>query len=204
MDGRRRADHRADRQHQHRRRPGPDDGRQRPSSLQQLDRVTNRNDTTLAQTTEISGSRTVTDTEGWSDTSGVKVSVSTNISTGIPIFVEGKVTVSAEGSFSYTQNGSTARARTVSWRQPVVVPARSVVEATVAVTHANIRVPYTLIGEFVYRSGARYGGTVGGTFAGGNSENVQVSLKEYNLDGTPAAAPVRQPAVTLLKISPAG
>ncbi|AEB42716.1 ETX/MTX2 family pore-forming toxin [Micromonospora maris] len=171
------------------------------TSLQQLDKVTNRNDTTLQQSTEISGSKTVTETEGWSDTAGVKVSVSTSIKAGFPIFADGKVTVSAEGSFSYTQNGSTSRSRTVSWRQPVLVPARSIVEATVTVTHANIRVPYSLSGEFIYRSGARAAGTVGGMFAGGNSENVQVNLKQYNLDGSPAVAPAKQPQATMLKIS---
>ncbi|WP_204035011.1 ETX/MTX2 family pore-forming toxin [Micromonospora qiuiae] len=173
------------------------------TTLQQLDKVTNKNDTTVTQTTEISGTKTVTDTEGWSDTTGVRVSVSTSIRAGVPIFADGKVTVSAEGSFSWTQNGSTSRSRTVSWRQPVVVPARSIVEATVTVTHATIRVPYSLSGEFIYRSGARLWGTVGGSFAGGNSENVQVNLKQYNLDGTPAAAPVVQPQAKLLKITQA-
>ncbi|WP_327022900.1 ETX/MTX2 family pore-forming toxin [Micromonospora sp. NBC_01739] len=171
------------------------------TSLQQLDKVTNRNDTTLQQSTEISGTKSVTETEGWSDTAGVRVSVSTSLKAGFPIFAEGKVTVSAEGSFSFTQNGSTSRTRSVSWRQPVLVPARSIVEATVTVTHANIRVPYSLSGDFIYRSGARAAGTVGGMFAGGNSENVQVNLKQYNLDGTPAAAPAAQPKATLLKIS---
>jgi len=171
------------------------------TSLQQLDKVTNRNDTTVQQSTEISGTRTVTETEGWSDNTGVKVSVSTGINAGIPIFAQGEVKVSAEGSFSWTQNGSTSRTRTVSWRQPVLVPARSMVEATVTVTHANIRVPYTLSGEFIYDNGASVAGSVSGMFAGGNSENVQVNLKQYNLDGTPAAAPAAQPKATLLKIS---
>ena len=174
------------------------------TSLQQLDKVTNRNDTTVQQSTEISGEKTVTETEGWSDTTGVKVSASTSIKAGFPIFAEGKVTVTAEGTFSYTQNGSTSRTRKVAWRQPVLVPPRSIVEATVTVTHANIRVPYSLTGEFIYRSGTRIAGTVGGMFAGGNSENVQVNLKQYNLDGTPAAAPVKQPEAAMLKIIRAG
>ncbi|MGA3561890.1 ETX/MTX2 family pore-forming toxin [Melissospora conviva] len=171
------------------------------TSLRHLDKVTNRNDTAVQQSTEISGTSSVTETEGWSDTYGVEISVSTSISAGVPIFADGKVTLSVDGSHNWTRNGSNSRTRTVSWRQPVLVPARSIVEATVSVTQANIRVPYSLSGDFVYQSGARAAGTVGGMFTGGNSENVQVELKQYNLDGTPAAAPAAQPKATLLKIS---
>jgi hypothetical protein len=173
-------------------------------TLEQLDKVTNRNDTAVQQSTEISGTKVATDTEGWSDTVGVTVSVSTSLKVGIPIFAEGKVTVTVTGTYSYTQNGSTTRSLTFSWRQPVLVPARSIVEATVAVTHFTIAVPYTLTGNFVYRSGALAAGTVGGTFTGGNSENLAVNLKQFNLDGTPAAAPVAQPPAAMLSVTPAG
>ncbi|MEU8261571.1 ETX/MTX2 family pore-forming toxin [Micromonospora sp. NPDC048999] len=173
------------------------------ASLEQLDKVTNRNDTTLQQSTEISGSRTATDSEGWSDTVGIKVTVSTGFKTGIPILAEGKITVTAEGTYSYTQNGSHQRAQTFSWRQPVLVPARSIVEATVTITHSTISVPYTLTGEFVYRSGARAAGSVNGMFSGGNSENLSVNLKQYNLDGTPAAAPASQSPAAMLKVTQA-
>lgn len=171
------------------------------TSLQQLDKVVHGNDTAVQQSTEISGTKTVTDSAGWSDTSGVKVSVSTTVKAGIPLFVDGKVTVSAEGSYSYTQNSSSQVARTFAWRQPVIVPARALVEATVTVTHATITVPYTLTGEFIYRSGTRIAGSVGGTFAGANSHNLTVTLKQYNLDGTPAVAPTTQPKATMLKVT---
>ncbi len=173
------------------------------TSLEQLDKVTNRNDTAVQQTTEISGSRTATDTVGWSDTTGIKITASTTFETGIPIIAEGKITVTVEGSATFTQNGSRQRAQTFSWRQPVVVPARSIVEATVTITHSTISVPYTLTGEFIYRSGARTAGSLGGTFVGGNSENLSVILKQYNLDGSPAAAPVAQSKATMLKVTPA-
>ncbi len=167
--------------------------------LEQLDKVSNRNDTAVQQSTEISGSRTVTDTEGWSDTVGVKITTAATFKTGIPILAEGEIKVTVEGSYTYTRNGSQQRVQTFSWRQPVLVPARSIVEATVTIAHSTISVPYTLTGDFVYRSGARTAGSTGGTFTGGNSENLSVTLKQYNLDGTPAAAPVAQSKATMLK-----
>ena len=172
------------------------------TSLEQLDKVTNRNDTAVQQSTVISGSKMVADAEGWSDTIGVKVTASTSLKVGIPLLAEGKVTVTVEGSYSYTQNGSTTRTQTFSWQQPVLVPARSIVDATVTVTHATISVGYTMTGDYVYRSGAHAGGAVGGIFTGGNSEQLTVSLKQFNLDGTPAAAPVQQPPASLLQATP--
>jgi len=167
-------------------------------SLDQLDRVTNRNDTSVQQSTQISGSKTITHTEGWSQTTGVKVTVSTSFETGIPIIAHGQVNVSVEDSYSYTDNGSVARAQTFAWQQPVIVPPRSIVEATVTVTHATVTVPYTLTGNYVYRGGARAAGTLAGTFSGASSDDLQVSLTQYNLDGTHAVAPVPQPAAALL------
>lgn len=114
------------------------------TTLDQLDYLSTRNETTVQQSTEISGSKTVSSSEGWSDTTGVRVSVSTSLKVGIPLFADGKITVTAEGSYSFTQNGSTTRSQTFSWRQPVIVPAMSMVNATVAVSHSTISVPYTL------------------------------------------------------------
>jgi hypothetical protein len=170
--------------------------------LEHLDEVDSTNKTTAAQQSEVSGSRVVTDTKGWSDTIGIRVSVSTSVKVGIAVIADGKVTVTAEGSYSFTQNGSTTRSSTCAYRQSVNVPPMSSVKANIAVTHFTIAVPYTLTGDFVYGSGSRVAGTVGGIFTGGNSENLVVNLKQYNLDGTPASTPVWQPPAALLSVTP--
>jgi hypothetical protein len=166
------------------------------SNLDQLDRVTNTNQTTVQQSTTISGQRGVTDTQGWSDTFGLKVTVSGGVS--IPLIADGKITV--EGSASYTHNGSTAEARTFAWQQPVLVPAKSRVVATVAVTRTTIVVPYTMSGTYLYSDGRRQVGSLSGTYSGTNSHDLEVKLVQFDLDGTPAARPVPQAAATLLEI----
>lgn len=167
------------------------------TSLEQLDYLRIRNDTNLQQSTEISGNKTATDVMGWSSTFGLSVSVSTSFRAGFPIFADGKITLSTSVSANYVHNGSQTRGQTFSWRQPVLVPAKSIIEASVAITHATITVPYTLSGSYLYRSGARAAGSVGGMYTGGNSYNLQVTLNQYNLDGTPALAPAKQQAATL-------
>ncbi len=149
----------------------------------------------MQQSTTISGEKTVTETHGWKDTYGVKVTMSGSV--GIPLISDFKVSV--EGSASWEQNGSTSTTRKFAWSQPVIVPAKSKVVATVAVTETTLSVPYTLSGSFVYGSGARVSGAVGGTFSGVNSHDLQVTLTQFNLDGTPAAAPVPQPQASLLQ-----
>ena len=116
----------------------------------------------------------------------------------IPIIADGKVSV--EGSVTFNQNGSTSVATTFGWLQPVLVPAHSRVTATVAVTRSTLVVPYTLSGSYVYRSGTRAPGTAGGTYSGVNSHDLEVTLTQQNLDGTPAARPVTQPAPTFLRV----
>lgn len=166
------------------------------TGLDELQRVITSNGTSVQQSTTISGQRVETDTQSWSDTIGVKVTVSGGVS--IPIIADGKVTV--EGSFSFTQNGSTSVARTFAWSQPVLVPSGSRVTATVAVTRSTLVVPYTLSGSYVYRSGTRAPGTAGGTYSGVNSHDLEVTLTQENLDGTPAARPVTQPAPDFLRV----
>jgi hypothetical protein len=151
----------------------------------------------VQQSTTISGEKTVTDTQGWENTYGVKVTMSGGIK--IPLISDFKVTV--EGSASWTQNGETSTTRTFAWQQPVLVPPKSKVVATVAVTKTTLVVPYTLSGDYVYSSGARVAGTNGGTFTGVNSHDLEVTLAQFNLDGSPAASPVQQPDASLLKVS---
>jgi hypothetical protein len=167
------------------------------SYLDDLKSVATTNDTTVQQSTTIADTKQVTDTQGWSDTYGVQVTVSAGI--GIPIFASFNVTMG--GSASFVQNGSTSSQVTFTWQQPVLVPVNSTVVADVAVSRTTLVVPYTMYGKAVYASGAQAPGSISGSYSGINSHDLQVTLTQYNLDGTPAANPVPQAAPTLLQAS---
>jgi hypothetical protein len=70
---------------------------------------------------------------------------------------------------------------------------------TVAITETSLEVPYSIVGDYVYDSGFRVPGTVGGMYAGSQGHDLQVNIEEFNLDGTPAAKSAPQPPPTLLR-----
>ncbi len=112
------------------------------ANLETLDSVTNTNNTTVQQSTTVSGEKSVAETYGWKHTQGVKVTASAKV--GIPFIGSTQITV--EGSLNFEQNGSTTTTRKFAWQQPVLVPAKSKVEAHIAVTKTQLRVPYILPG----------------------------------------------------------
>ena len=112
------------------------------ANAETLDRVTNTNSTNVQQSTTVSGEKSVAETYGWKHAQGVKVTASAKV--GIPLIGSTQITV--EGSLNFEQNGSTTTSRKFAWQQPVLVPAKSKVVATVAVTKTTLNVPYTLHG----------------------------------------------------------
>ncbi len=133
------------------------------------------NNTTQTQTSSISGSESVTETSGWSDSLAVKVGVSTSFKTGIPFIAEGKITVSLDVTNTYTWNGSTSRSKTWSFNTPVSVPANTTYVALIAATVTTISVPYTMTGTLILKSGARIPGIINGLYTGSNSHDLTVT-----------------------------
>ncbi len=72
-------------------------------------------------------------------------------------------------------------------------------EGDVAVYRTTLTVPYTMTGNAVYASGATAPYSVSGTYTGVNSHDLQATVTQYNLDGSPAVAPVRQSAARLVE-----
>lgn len=130
------------------------------------------NSTSVAQTQTLSGSTAVNDTEGWSDTLGLKIGVKTSFEVGIPVIAEGKVEVSAEVSNAYTWNGSITTSNTWSWSANVVVPPQTTVLVNVAVAESTITVPYTITGTVLYTSGAKLTTSLPGTYTGLNAHDI--------------------------------
>jgi hypothetical protein len=165
------------------------------SQLVELDRLKHRNATSVAQSTAINGTATTTTSHTWTHTVGVKLTVKTEV--GAPLV--GSTDITVEGSYSYSDAETQTETTTFEWNQPVIVPAQRLVIGTVAMTETSLEVPYSIVGDYVYDSGFRVPGTVGGMYAGSQGHDLQVNIEEFNLDGTPAAKSAPQPPPTLLR-----
>ena len=146
----------------------------------ELYRQTLMNGSSVPQTNSISGSVSISETSGWSDSLGFKIGVKTSFNTGIPYVADGKVDVSAEISNTYTWNGSTTKTKTWGFNSPVTVPPYTVINAIVSATVSTIAVPYTLKGTFVHESGARVPGDIKGIYTGSNSHDLTITYIEQD------------------------
>jgi hypothetical protein len=169
------------------------------SSPNELYRQTVCNQTPQPQSSTISGSESVTETSGWSDSLAVKVGVSTTFETEIPFVADAKVTVSVDVTNTYTWNGSTAKAKVWGFNTPVNVPPGTTMVCLVAVTISTIAVPFTVSGTFILKSGTRVPGVATGVYTGSNSHDLTVTFVEHNSATTQLRSMTRalEPAKTI-------
>jgi hypothetical protein len=151
------------------------------SGPRELYRQTLVNNTGQPQTTSINGSTSVSETSGWSDSKAYKIGVSTKFTAEIPFVGKSEVSVSADVTTTFTQNGSTQKTRTWGFTAPVTVPLHTTIVALVAVTTSTITVPYTLKGTAILTSGARLPGrTFKGVYTGSNSHDLTVTYIQHD------------------------
>lgn len=162
------------------------------TSPEELYRQTVHNNTDVSQSSSISGSRSIAETSGWSDSLAVKVGAKTTFKTGIPYVAEGKIEVSVELTNTYTWNGSETETKTWNFSTPVTVPPHSAIVALVAATLSTIAVPYTLSGTLILQSGAQLPGHVSGIYTGSNSHDMTVTFTPVG-PGTKNLKPMTMP-----------
>ncbi len=136
------------------------------------------NDTSQEQSSTIAGSETVSETFGWSETTGIKVGAKTNFRCGFPCIAEGKVEVSTEVSQTFTFNKSTTNQKSWSFSTPVRVPPYTTIIANILATKSKISVPYALTCKVKLQDGRIITMTIRGVFIGDNSHDLEVKFQK--------------------------
>lgn len=172
-----------------------------PEGISDLYKETVHNNTAQTQTSSITGSVSVSETSGWSDTLGFKVGVSTSFKTGVPFIAEGKVTVSVEVSNTYTWNNSTTTTKTWGFNTPVSVPANSSVSAVVSASRSTIVVPYAQIVILEFKSGVKVKARIDGKYKGSHCHDLTVSFNNAALKGVAGETTRRALEITSESIS---
>jgi hypothetical protein len=129
--------------------------------------------------------RKVQETRGWSNSLRVAVTAGVELSVGVPLVGEGKVSLSTTVENTYTWNGSSTLEREWGFSFEITPPLNTSVVAEVVVTMGKITVPYTMTGVFTYKSGKKYRGAVTGNYTGTNSYDLQVSTTALSGEAVP-------------------
>ncbi|MGH6917992.1 MAG: aerolysin family beta-barrel pore-forming toxin [Geminicoccaceae bacterium] len=133
------------------------------------------------QSGEISGSETITEEFGFSNSLGVSVEVSTEFKCGLPGLVDGKVAVTVTGSYEHTWSTSNSRSKTWSFSVPVVAPPGTKIAAEVKATKSTIDVPYSTDVLVEYESGTKLRLPLEGMYSGSSTHSLTVTFKQVGV-----------------------
>lgn len=135
------------------------------------------NNTDTEQSMTMAKTLTMTVTSGWSNTIGLKIAVSAKAGASIPFLGKGEVTVSTEISNAYTWSKSQTNTTSVNLSIPIRVPGHKKYRGYAFLQEVEFEVPYTMRGQFRFKSGQTVTQTITGTYKGANSY-----LASYRVD----------------------
>lgn len=113
---------------------------------------------------------------GWSDTLAIHAGVQATWEVNPLIFADAKLQISLDVTVTFVWNGSTTTTTPDTVTETFTVAPQSSAELEVVVTHTAISVPYTMTGNFVYKSGQKAPGTIHGTYSNVSDLNAQIQL----------------------------
>jgi len=133
--------------------------------------VSNKTDVHQTSSVQLSGS--VSTSNSFTQTYGVKIGVSTSFKTGVPYIAEGKVKVSTEFSATFAIGKTETSTKTVTLTANPAVPAQSSVRASLVYTKADISVPWTATAHF---AGTTVTKQVKGLWGGVTTYDLRVNI----------------------------
>jgi hypothetical protein len=152
------------------------------SNTVELYKQTVTNNSLQTQSSSISGSKTVSETYAWSETTGLKLAAKVTYDAKIPVVGGGKVELSAEVSETVTFSGSKAVQKAWGFNTPVITSPNTAITAYIMVKTSKISVPYTLTGKVRLKGGQIVPVTLRGTFIGENSHDLEVRFEQVQCE----------------------
>ncbi|MGG5886058.1 hypothetical protein ACLF3G_02890 [Falsiroseomonas sp. HC035] len=145
--------------------------------------VTNNGD--VSQSMKMARSTISTVTSNWSKTHSAQFTIGGELQVTIPGVGHAKVTSSTSVTDTFTFGETRAKATSIGFEFPLVVPAHKTYRGWASVREAKFEVPYTVFGELHFRSGAKVKHAFSGTYQGktGYMGTFQID------DVTPASLP---------------
>lgn len=137
------------------------------------------NTSAQASTHMLAGSIAVTETSSWTNAPAATLGPDVEYRHGVP-GVSGNDYVISDEAVDYVANCAITRLTDWAFDTPYLVPAQSSMRATIALTYSTVFVPYVLLGQLRFESGARVVGAIRGHYQGTNAHSLTASFLPHD------------------------
>ena len=128
------------------------------------------------------GAIAVTETSSWTNTPATALGPDVEYRYSVPVVSGDAFLMSAE-PVAYIANGAATRMDNWTFDTPYNVPPHLSMRAAIALTYSTVSVPYVLIGQLRFESGARVVGALKGAYLGTNAHSMMATFTPH--DPTP-------------------
>jgi hypothetical protein len=134
---------------------------------------------------KLSDSRTVTFTSTWSKTHTASFSIGAELQVALPGVGHAKVTSTTSTSDAFTWGETKTKTKTIGFELQVNVPAHATYRGWASLRQADFEVPYTVLGELHFQSGAKVTHQFSGMYKGRTGYTGVAHIVPVKPDGSP-------------------
>lgn len=132
----------------------------------------------------LAGSIAITETSSWTNTPAATLGPDVEYRHGVP-GVSGDDFILSDEPVDYAANGAVTRLTDWAFDTPYHVPPHASMRAAIALTYSTVSVPYVLVGQLRFESGARVVGAIRGTYLGTNAHSLTASFTPHDPSPNP-------------------
>jgi hypothetical protein len=136
----------------------------------------------VASVHTLAGSIAVTETSSWTNTPAATLGPDVEYFYTVPA-VSGDEFVMSDSAVFYVANAAATRMTDWAFDTPYTVAPHTSMRAAIALTYSTVSVPYVLVGQLRFESGARVVGAIRGNYLGTNAHSLTASFTPH--DPTP-------------------
>jgi len=139
--------------------------------------VTNHGGQPSAHT--LAGTIAITETSSWTNTPAATLGPDVEYRHGVP-GVSGEDFILSDEAVDYAANCAVTRLTDWAFDTPYNVPPHASMRAAIALTYSTVSVPYVLVGQLRFESGARVVGAIRGNYLGTNAHSLTASFTPHD------------------------
>ncbi|MBY0239534.1 MAG: hypothetical protein K2X55_09490 [Burkholderiaceae bacterium] len=127
----------------------------------------------------LAGTIAITETSSWTNMSAAALGPDVEYRHGVP-GIAGEDFILSDEAVDYVANCAVTRLTDWAFDTPYNVPPHASMRAAIALTYSTVSVPYVLVGQLRFESGARVVGTIRGNYLGTNAHSLTASFTPHD------------------------